>query len=82
MVGQGCKIRADKTKSDSEIHQDTTALGFHKVLNLQNISFDISTSGQGSIQNLRIQPGGLSIINRELNHEIDGRTSETARSVS
>jgi len=51
----------------------TQSASFHVVLSLQGISFDVSTTGQGSIQNLRIQPGGLSIINRELNHEIDGR---------
>jgi len=73
LAGQGCKNRSDNTKSESVILQDTTAISFHKVLSLQSISFDVSTTGQGSIQNLRIQPDGLSIINRELHHEIDGR---------
>ena len=59
----GCKNKPEKTKSES----------FQGVLSLQGISFDVSTSGQGSIQKLSIQPAGLSIINRELNHEIDGR---------
>ncbi len=69
----GCKNKPEKTKSESVILQDTTALSFHGVLSLQGISFDVSTTGQGSIQKLSIQPAGLSIINRELNHEIDGR---------
>jgi hypothetical protein len=68
LAGQECK-----TQSASEIHQDNSAINFHKILRLQGISFDVSTSGQGSIQKLSIQPAGLSIINRELNHEIDGR---------
>ncbi len=69
----GCKTQVDKTKSESVVHQDSTDLNFHKILSLQDISFDVSTTGQGSIQKLSIQPAGLSIINRELNHEIDGR---------
>lgn len=73
LAGQGCKTQVDKTKSESVVQQDSTDFNFHKILSLQDISFDVSTTGQGSIQNLRIQPGGLSIINRELNHEIDGR---------
>jgi hypothetical protein len=45
---------------------------FIKVLTLQNIGFDVSTSGKGSIQQLTIQPFGLSIDNRKIIKEIEG----------
>jgi len=46
---------------------------FQKTLSLQNISFDIKTSGEGSIGQLSIQPKGLEIDNREIVQEIDGQ---------
>ena len=45
---------------------------FHKLLTLQNIGFNISSTGEGSIQNLKIQPFGLEIDNSEINNEITG----------
>ena len=46
---------------------------FQKTLTLQDISFDIKTSGEGSISQLSIQPKGLEIDNRKNVHEIDGQ---------
>ena len=46
---------------------------FHKTLSLQNISFDISTTGQGSIQKLFIQPSGLKEDNQKIVLEVDGQ---------
>ena len=46
--------------------------GFHKTLTLQNITFDIKSTGEGSIQQLSIQPKGLEIDNQEISREIDG----------
>lgn len=45
---------------------------FQKALFLQNIGFDISTKGGGSIQQLTIKPFGLEIDNTEIQMEIDG----------
>jgi hypothetical protein len=49
------------------------SLSFHKTVSLQNISFEISTSGEGSLRQLYIQPAGLSIDNRQLTHQLDGK---------
>jgi hypothetical protein len=46
--------------------------GFQKTLTLQNITFDIKSSGKGSIQQLFIQPKGLEIDNQGITLEIDG----------
>jgi len=46
--------------------------GFQKTLTLQNITFDIKSSGEGSIQQLLIQPKGLEIDNQDISREIDG----------
>ena len=46
--------------------------GFEKTLTLQNITFDIKTSGEGSVQQLSIQPKGLEISNHDVTIEIDG----------
>lgn len=45
---------------------------FHKTLSLQNINFEISIKGKGSLQQLTIKPSGLEISNLEINLEIDG----------
>ncbi|UQD56761.1 PliI family lysozyme inhibitor of I-type lysozyme [Flavobacterium sp. K5-23] len=45
---------------------------FNKSLSLQNIHFDISTTGEGSIQQLIIQPYGLTIDNSKISMTIDG----------
>lgn len=45
---------------------------FIKTLSLQNIGFDVSTTGKGSIQQLTIQPFGLKIDNHKITKEIDG----------
>lgn len=71
LATQGCKNQPKTT--DAEDSSKTDSPYFHGVLSSNGISFDLSTSGQGSLQKLRIQPGGLSIVNRELIHEIDGR---------
>lgn len=46
---------------------------FNKNLYLQNIGFNIKSYGSGSIQQLTIEPYGLSIDNRKETIEIDGR---------
>jgi hypothetical protein len=68
----GCKNQPEKTGPEITLVQNDT-LSFHKIVSLKNISFDISTSGYGSLRQLYIQPAGLSIDNRKLTHQIDGK---------
>ncbi len=53
--------------------QEEQKIVFQKTLTLQNISFDIKTSGEGSISQLSIQPKGLEIDNQNIVLEIDGQ---------
>jgi hypothetical protein len=46
---------------------------FQKTLSSQNLSFDITTSGEGSIRQLSIQPKGLEIDNSKIALEIEGQ---------
>lgn len=48
---------------------------FNKTLFMQDIGFDIKTSGKGSFQQLSIQPFGLKIDNKKINMEIEGSVS-------
>jgi len=54
----------DKTQIDSTV--------FLKFLSLQNISFEIRSTGEGSIQQLTIQPIGLKGNNEKISTEVDG----------
>jgi hypothetical protein len=45
---------------------------FNKILSLQGIGFDISSTGKGSIQQLTIQPYGLKTDNKKVTMEVDG----------
>jgi hypothetical protein len=77
---------ASRTKSVREIPKKantTESAGdsvprrvFQKLLTMQNYSFDIRTTGEGSIQQLTIQPEGLSIDNRQIVSEIVGTANE------
>lgn len=60
---------APETKKPVKTEPKTS---FHKVLTSQNISFDITTTGEGSIRNLTIQPKGLGVDNTKLEHQIEG----------
>jgi len=78
----GCKKDSEKSKTEeNNIENISTIKGsiqkeqqtnFFKTLALQNISFDIKTSGGGSIRQLSIQPKGLEIDNQNIALEIDG----------
>ncbi|HMQ69055.1 MAG TPA: PliI family lysozyme inhibitor of I-type lysozyme [Ignavibacteria bacterium] len=54
----------DQTQIDKRI--------FQKFLTLQDISFEVYTTGEGSIQNLVVQPSGLKSDNKAITTEIDG----------
>jgi len=58
------------TSTDSSKQIDRK--GFHKSLPWKNFNFDISTTGEGSIQQLEIQPYGLKNDNKKITEEIEG----------
>ncbi len=66
LLGNYTKIKGplDKMQIDPTV--------FHKSLSLQNIGFFISSTGEGSIQQLTIEPYGLEIDNDKISMEIDG----------
>ncbi len=51
--------------------------GFNKTLSLQDITFEIHATKEGSLNRLTIKPSGLEIDNREVVHEIDGTVTDT-----
>ena len=53
--------------------QEEQQIGFQKTLTLQDITFEITTIGEGSISDLIIQPNGLEIDNQKIVLEIDGQ---------
>ncbi|MEH6772056.1 PliI family lysozyme inhibitor of I-type lysozyme [Maribacter arcticus] len=59
-------------KEEKSIQKDKKIV-FQKILNLQNISFDIKTTGEGSFSQLSIQPKDLEIENQNVSLEIDGQ---------
>ena len=71
----GCKNQTKQASTEPAGTQNDS-LSFHKTVSLQNISFEISTSGEGSLRQLYIQPAGLSIDNRKLTHQIDGKVMD------
>ena len=46
---------------------------FQQMLSWNQLSFDVSATGKGSMQTLTIQPYGLKADNRKVTHEVDGR---------
>ena len=79
----GCKNDKDKPnteksgieetlKEDKSIQKDKKIV-FQKTLTLQNISFDIKTTGEGSISQLSMQPKGLEMDNQNIALQIDGQ---------
>ncbi len=79
----GCKNEPGKSKTEENNIEKISTIKksiqkeqknvFQKTLTLQNISFDIKTSGEGSISQLSIQPKGLEIDNQNIVLEIDGQ---------
>ncbi|MCP4484544.1 MAG: hypothetical protein GY823_08300 [Flavobacteriaceae bacterium] len=57
--------------------QEEQKIVFQKTLTLQNITFDISTTGEGSISQLTIQPKGLEIDSEKITFELDGQVTNT-----
>jgi Periplasmic lysozyme inhibitor of I-type lysozyme len=66
-----------KVVEENQETNDTTKIsaitsGYSKTLELQGIKFDVSSNGEGSTQQLSIQPYGLKIDNTKITMEIDG----------
>jgi len=55
--------------------QEEQKIVFQKSLTLQNITFNISTTGEGSISELTIQPIGLEIDNQKITLELEGQVT-------
>lgn len=69
----GATLTDTYTKINEDLDQSQIDLRvFQKMLNFQNIGFDISTTGKGSLQQLTINPYGLEIDNSAIQLEIDG----------
>lgn len=72
------EVPAEKpVKNNDEIVVENKAdsIIFKKSLSMQNIGFDISTTGKGSIQQLTIQPSGLKIDNQKITLEVVGNVT-------
>jgi len=67
------KTGIDEISSTDKPSQVEQKIVFQKTLTLQNISFDIQTTGQGSISEVTIQPKGLEIDNQKITLELDGQ---------
>lgn len=69
----GATLANTYTKINEELDQSQIdPRVFQKMLNFQNIGFDISTTGNGSLQQLSIKPYGLELDNSEILTEIEG----------
>ncbi|QXP68493.1 PliI family lysozyme inhibitor of I-type lysozyme [Polaribacter sp. AHE13PA] len=55
--------------------QEGQKIIFQKNLTLQNITFDLSNTGEGSISQLTIQPKGLEIDNKKITLELEGQVT-------
>jgi len=58
---------------ENPIQEEEQKIVFQKTLTLQNITFDIMTTGEGSIRELTIQPKGLEIDNQKITVELEGQ---------
>jgi hypothetical protein len=73
-----CKNKVDeKNEVVSEKNNETIdtikdSRVFAKTLSFKNYNFDVSSTGEGSFQQLEIQPYGLEIVNDKVTMEIDG----------
>ena len=62
----------ENTSTSTDSSKQIDRKGFHKSLPWKNFNFDISTTGEGSIQQLEIQSYGLKNDNKKITEEIEG----------
>jgi len=65
----------EKTLNEEKSVQKDKKIIFQKTLTLQNITFDISNTGEGSFSQLTIQPTGLVIDNQKITLELEGQVT-------
>ncbi|MGB0916380.1 MAG: PliI family lysozyme inhibitor of I-type lysozyme [Flavobacteriales bacterium] len=67
--------KSDTTEAslEQEASSKEPEIVFQKTLTLQDITFDVTTTGEGSIGELTIQPKGLEIDNQQVVLELDGQ---------
>lgn len=68
---EASKVEEMPTVPDTVQQEQKTV--FQKTLTAGNISFEIETTGEGSLSQLTIQPKGLEIDNLKVEHEINGQ---------
>lgn len=64
-----------KTREPSDKKQQAPRM-FQKKLSVQNFVFHISTTGEGSFQQLTIVPSGLKTDNKKIETEIEGHVTD------
>lgn len=57
-------------------HQEASGSGFDKTLELQGVSFHITSPNNGSINKLRIEPKGLKAGDEAIEREIEGTIND------
>ena len=67
------KIDIEESSIEQQSSQEEQKIVFQKTLTLQNIKFDLITTGEGSISEMIIQPEGLEIDNQKIAVELDGQ---------
>jgi hypothetical protein len=86
LILTACKESVSDKNSDTQttINADTNTVAdtsiadqrhLQKTLSLENISYDVSSTGEGSLQQLIVQPKGLTISNDKFEIEIDGKVT-------
>jgi hypothetical protein len=85
MVALSCENQPKEQTQETEQKTDTTIqqpvtekenYSFQKSLQFKNISFDVTTKGEGSLRQLRIQPKGLEISDDSVGVELDGSVTD------
>ena len=76
----GCKESVsdknlDTQTEDSVTHSTKDQRPFQKILSSPKISYEVSATGSGSIQQLIVQPIGLTETNDKITLEIDGQVT-------
>jgi len=85
LMAVGCKKESENKKPENEKVKDTIQVvttekenkaSYHKLVTAKNISFDVSTTGKGSLKQLTIKPSGLE-LNSEIHLDIEGEIVNT-----
>jgi hypothetical protein len=69
------QIENNEVLSIENLIQEEQKIIFQKTLTLQNINFDVSNTGEGSISQLTIEPKGLEIDNEKITLELEGQVT-------